>query len=108
MALPVLEFNVGDSKVLRFRWLQADGVAPVDLTGLTIKFFAREKAGDTGYTINPVEANVPDPTDGRFTFDVTMPTDPTNSVYWITREDGLGKVDTAQPAKGTEIAILAK
>lgn len=108
MALPILKFNVGDDKVIKCRWLQADGVTPVNLTGLTMKFFAREKAGDAAYTIDPVTATVADPTDGRFEFAVTMPTDPTNSVYWITREAGVGNPDTAKPAEGTQILILAK
>ena len=108
MALPILKFNTGDDKVIKFRWMQADGVTPVDLTGLTMKFFAREKPGDAAYTIDPVTATVADPTDGRFEFAVTMPTDPTNSVYWITREAGVGNPDTASPAEGTKISILAK
>jgi hypothetical protein len=108
MALPKLKFNVGDSKTLKFRWMQADKVNPVDLTGLTIRFYAREKAGDAAYTISPVTATIPTPTDGRFEIDVTMPASSTNSVYWIEREDGGGNVDTASPAEGTEIQILPK
>lgn len=108
MALQVLKFNVDDSKTLNFRWMQADKVTPVDLTGLTIRFYAREKAGDAAYTISPVTADIPTPADGRFSFDVDMPATPTNSLYWIEREDGSGNVDTAEPAEGTEIFILEK
>ena len=108
MALPILEFNVDDQKTLNFRWMQADKVTPVDLTGLTITFFARAKAGNVAYTIDPVTATIPTPTDGRFSFDVTMPATKTNSLYWIEREDGGGNVDTARPAEGTQINILDK
>lgn len=108
MSLKKLKYNVDDVKTLKFRWMQADKVTPVDLTGLTIRFFAREKAGDTAYTISPVTATVATPTDGRFEFDVTMPATATNSLYWIEREDGGGNVDTAAPAEGTEIEIHDK
>lgn len=109
MALKKLKYNVDDVKTLKFRWMQADKVTPVNLTGLTITFFARDKAGDAAYTIDPVTATIPTPTDGRFQFDdVTMPATATNSLYWIEREDGGGDVDTAAPAEGTEIQILDK
>lgn len=109
MALPILKFNVGDDKVIRGRWLQADGVSPVDLTGLTVKFYAKDEPGDVAYTIDPVVATILDPpTDGRFEIPVTMPADPTNSFYWITRDDGAGSVDTAKPAEGTPIHVLPK
>ena len=108
MSLPILKFNVGDDKTLKVRWMQADKITPVDLTGLTMKFFARDKAGDAAYTIDPVTATVADPTDGRFEFAITMPSDPTNSLYWITRQAGVGNPDTAKPAAGTQIQVLAK
>ena len=108
MALPILKFNTGDKKTLNFRWMQADKVTPVDLTGLTITFYARAKAGDVAYTIDPVTATIPTPTDGRFSFDVTMPADPTASLYWIVREDGGGNEDTASPAEGTRIEVKAR
>lgn len=109
MALPILKFNVGDDKVIKCRWLQSDGVSPVDLTGLTIKFYAKDEPGDVAYTIDPVTATILDPpTDGRFEFAVTMPAEATNSFYWITREDGGGNPDTAPPAEGTPIHVLPK
>ena len=106
MGLPKLKYNVDDSKTLKFQLRAADKVTPVNITGLTFKFFAREKAGDAAYTIDPVTATIPTGTDGRFEFDVLMPSDATNSLYWITRENG--DLDTFAPAEGTEIQILDK
>lgn len=107
MALPRLEFNVDDNKTLKFRWMQSDKVTPVDISGFTITFFARAKAGASAYTIDPVTATIPLGTDGRFEFDVDMPSSKTNSLYWIERTDG-ANVDTSPPAEGTQIQILAK
>ncbi len=107
MSLPVLKFNVDDTKTLRFQLRAADKVTPVDITGLVFKFFARDKAGDAAYTINPVTATITDAENGQFEFDVAMPSTPSNSLYWITREAG-AEVDTFQPAEGTEIRILEK
>lgn len=106
MSLPVLKFNVDDSKTLRFQLREADKITPVDISGLTFKFFARDKAGDTAYTISPVTATIPTGTDGRFEFDVFMPSTESNSLYWITRENG--DVDTFPPAEGTQIQIMEK
>ena len=107
MALPVLKFNIDDTKTLRFRLFEADKVTPVNITGLTFKFFARNKAGDAAYTIDPVTGTITDAAEGRFEFDVLMPSTKSGSVYWITRE-AAGEVDTFGPAEGTEIRILEK
>lgn len=107
MNLPVLKFNVDDTKTLRFQLREADKTTPVDIAGLLFKFFARDKAGDVAYTISPVTGTITDAANGRFEFEVAMPSDPSNSVYWITREAG-GEVDTFSPAEGTEIRIMAK
>jgi hypothetical protein len=106
MALPVLKYNVGDSKTLRFQLREADKITPVNIAGLTFTFYARDKAGDAAYTISPVTATITDAANGRFEFDVLMPATATNSLYWITREDG--DIDTFEPAEGTEIRILDK
>lgn len=108
MALRVLKFNVDDTKTIKCRLLEADKVTPVDITGQIFKFFARDKAGDSAYTISPVTGTHTDDADGQFEFDVVMPSDPTNSLYWITRDDGIGNIDTFKPAEGTEIRILEK
>jgi hypothetical protein len=109
MALQRLEFNVDDVKTLRFQLREADKVTPVDITGLTFRFYAKAEPGDAAYTISPVTATIPLGTDGRFQFDdVTMPSTPSDSKYWIEREDGGGKVDTFKPAEGTDIAIKLK
>lgn len=110
MALPVLKFNVGDTKTLRFRLLKSkEDPTPVDLTGLTFRFFARQAPGDPEYKIDPIDATIPDPLDGRFIFEgVDMPADAFIGLYWIEREDGAANVDTLQPAEGTEIRILDK
>ena len=107
MSLPVLKFNVDDTKTLRFQLREADKITPVDITGLVFKFFARDKAGDVAYTISPVTGTITDAANGQFEFEVAMPSTASNSVYWITREAG-GEVDTFQPAEGTEIRILEK
>ena len=107
MSLPVLKFNVDDTKTLKFQLRAADKVTPVDITGLVFTFFARDKAGDAAYTISPVTGTITNATNGQFEFDVAMPSTPSNSVYWITREAG-GETDTFQPAEGTEIRILEK
>lgn len=108
MSLPVLKFNVDDSKTLKYQLREADKITPVDITGLIFRWFARDKAGDATYTIAPVVATITDATNGQFEFDITMPSDPSNSLYWIEREDGGGDVDTFGPAEGTEIRILEK
>lgn len=108
MSLPVLKFNVDDLKTLKFQLREADGVTPVDIAGLTFTFYARDEAGNTEYTIAPVVATNTDETNGRFEFDVTMPSTPSDSLYWIEREDGGGNVDTFAPAEGTQIQILEK
>lgn len=107
MSLPVLKFNVDDTKTLKFQLREADKITPVDITGLVFKFFARDKAGDTAYTISPVTGTITDAANGRFEFEVAMPSDPSNSLYWVTRESG-GETDTFKPAEGTEIRILEK
>ena len=107
MSLPVLKFNIDDTKTLSFQLRAADKVTPVDITGLTFKFFARDKAGDATYTIDPVTGTITDAANGRFEFDISMPSTASNSLYWITRESG-GEVDTFGPAEGTEIRILEK
>ncbi len=108
MALPVLKFNVDDTKTLKFQLREADKVTPVDITGLVFTFFARDKAGDAVYTIDPVTGTITDAANGQFEFDVAMPsTASPSSLYWITREAG-GETDTFQPAEGTEIRILEK
>ena len=107
MALPVLKFNVDDNKTLQFQLRESDKITPVDITGLTFSFFARDKAGDAAYTISPVAGTITNAANGQFEFDVTMPSDPTNSLYWITRTDG-ANVDTFKPAEGTVIQILDK
>jgi len=107
MSLPVLKFNVDDTKTLRFQLREADKITPVDITGLVFKFFARDKAGDAAYTIDPVTGTITDAANGQFEFEVAMPSTASNSVYWVTRESG-GEVDTFQPAEGTEIRILEK
>ena len=108
MSLPVLKFNVDDRKTIKFQLREADKVTPVDITDLIIRFFARENPGDTEYIIDPVVADHTDDALGKFEFDVLMPADPDKGAYWIEREDGLGNVDTFNPAEGTEIRILAK
>lgn len=108
MALEVLKFNIDDQKTLRFQLREGDKITPVDITGLTFTFFAREKAGDVAYTIDPVVASNTDEPNGRFEFDVTMPAASTDSLYWIEQEDGVGNVDTFKPAEGTQILILDK
>ncbi len=107
MSLPVLKFNVDDTKTLRFQLRAADKITPVDITGLTFKFFARDKAGDAAYTISPVTGTITDAGNGQFEFGVSMPSTSSKSVYWVTRESG-GEVDTFAPAEGTEIRILQK
>lgn len=109
MGLPILKFNVDDTKTLRFQLREADKVTPVDITDLIFRFFARDEAGDTAYTISPVTATITNAANGQFEFqDIAMPSDPTNSLYWVEREDGLGNVDTFKPAEGTDILILDK
>ena len=108
MALPILKFNVDDVKVLRFRQLEADGTTPVDITGFVYTWFAREKAGDTAFTLGPETATITNATNGQFTFEVTMPSTKTNSLYWVERVDGDLKPDTSPPAEGTEIRVLEK
>ena len=108
MSLPVLKFNVDDSKTLKYQLREADKITPVDITALTFSFFARAEAGAAAYTIGPVAGTITDAANGRFKFAVDMPADATNSLYWITREDGGGNVDTFGPAEGTEIRILDK
>lgn len=108
MALPVLKFNVGDNKTLKFQLREALGVTPVDITGLVFTFFARDEAGDPDYTIAPVVATITDAVNGRFEFNIDMPVDPSDSFYWVERDDGAGSIDTFRPAKGTQIQILAK
>jgi hypothetical protein len=108
MSLPVLKFNINDVKTLKFQLREADGVTPVDITGLTFTFFARDEAGDAAYTIDPVAATNTDDLNGRFEFDVTMPSTSSDSLYWIEREDIGGNVDTFTPAEGTQIQILEK
>jgi hypothetical protein len=107
-SLPVLKFNVDDEKTLKFQLREADRTTPVDITGLTLRFFARVNAGDPDYIISPVVATLTDPVNGRFEFDVTMPSTPDDGLYWIEREGGVGNIDTFPPAKGTEIRILEK
>ena len=107
MILPVFKFNVDDTKTLRFQLREADKITPVNITGLIFKFFARDKAGDSVYTISPVTGTITDAANGRYEFDVAMPSGPSNSSYWVTREAG-GEVDTFEPAEGTEIRILEK
>ena len=106
MGLPILDYNVGDSKTLRFQLRESDKVTPVNIAGLTFIFFARDKAGDSAYTISPVTATITDAAEGRFEFDVVMPADQTDSLYWITREDG--DLDTFPPSKGTQILVREK
>lgn len=106
MALRILDYNVGDSKTLRYRLLQSDKVTPVNISGLTFIFFARDKAGAAAYTISPVTATITDAAEGRFEFDVVMPATDTDSLYWITREDG--DLDTFPPSKGTQIQVRDK
>ena len=108
MSLPVLKFNVDDTKTLKFQLRAADKVTPVDISGLIFKFFARDKAGDAAYTISPVTGTITDAVNGQFEFEVVMPSTASNSVYWVTREDGGGAIDTFGPAEGTEIRILEK
>ena len=108
MSLPVLKFNVDDTKTLRFQLREADEITPVNISGLTFTFFARDKAGDSTYKISPVTGTITDAANGQFEFDVIMPSDPFNGKYWITRDDGLGNVDTFIPAEGTEIRIKDK
>lgn len=108
MALPALKYNVNDQKTIKCQLREADKITPVDIAGLTFTFFAREKAGDAEYTIDPVEADNTDEPNGRFEFDVAMPAAFTDSLYWIERDDGAGSVDTFKPAEGTQILILDK
>jgi hypothetical protein len=108
MGLPALKFNVNDQKTLQFQLREADGVTPVDITGLTFTLYARDEAGDTDYTIDPVEATNTDEPNGRFKFDITFPSTASDSLYWIERDDGAGNVDTFQPAEGTQIQIMNK
>lgn len=107
MSLPVLKFNVDDTKTLRFQLRDADKITPVDITGLVFKFFARDKAGDAAYTISPVTGTITNAANGQFEFEVAMPSTDSKSLYWVTREAG-GETDTFQPAEGTEIRILEK
>jgi hypothetical protein len=108
MSLPELKFNVGDEKTLNFQLREADGVTPVDITGLTFTFFARDEPGAPTYTIAPVTGIITDAVNGKFQFDVTMPSAETKSFYWIERENGAARVDTFPPAEGTPINILKK
>jgi hypothetical protein len=108
MALPILKFNVGDQKTIKCQLRKSDGVTPENITGLAFRFYAKDEPGDVAYTIDPVTATNTDEPNGRFEFDVTMPANPTNSFYWIERDDGAGSVDTFKPAEGTEIRILPK
>ena len=108
MSLPVLKFNVDDRKTIKFQLREADKVTPVDITGLIFRFFARENPGDVDYIIAPVVADHTDDLNGKFEFDVLMPSAADTGVYWVEREDGLGNVDTFNPAEGTEIRILSK
>jgi len=108
MSLPILKFNVNDTKTLKFRLFEADGVTPVDITGLTIRFYAKDEPGDAAYTIDPVEATIPTGTDGRFEFEIVMPATSSDSLYWIEREDAGANIDTFAPAEGTQIQVLEK
>lgn len=108
MALQILKFNVDDQKTIKCQLRKADKITPQPIDGLTFTFFAREKAGDSAYTISPVVATNTDEPNGRFEFDVTMPSEFTDSLYWIEQDDGAGGVDTFKPAEGTQILILAK
>ncbi len=107
MSLPVLKFNVDDTKNLSLQLREDDKITPVDITGLVFTFFARDKAGDAAYTIDPVTGTITDAANGQFEFEIAMPSTASHSVYWITREAG-GETDTFQPAEGTEIRILEK
>lgn len=106
MGLPILDYNVGDSKTLRFQLREADKITPVNIAGLVFTFYARAQAGDVAYTISPVTATITDAANGRFEFDVVMPADKTDSLYWITREDG--DLDTFPPSLGTPIFVRDK
>lgn len=108
MALERLEFNVEDNKTLKFQLREGDRVTPVDITGLTFRFYAKDEPGDAAYTIDPVTATITDAANGRFEFDVTMPATAFDGFYWIEREDGGGNVDTFKPAKGMQIQVLEK
>jgi hypothetical protein len=109
MSLPVLDFNVDDTKTLKYQLREADKETPVDITGLTFRFYAKDEPGDTTYTISPVTAALTDPTNGRFEFqDVDMPSEAFDGFYWIEREDGAGNVDTFPPSKGTQIIVRVK
>jgi hypothetical protein len=107
MSLPILKFNVDDIKTLKFQLREADKTTPVDITGLTFTFYARDEAGSPIYTIDPVTATITDAANGRFEFDVTMPSTGFDGFYWIERTDG-GETDTFQPAEGTQIQVLEK
>ena len=109
MSLPILDFNVDDTKTIKFQLREADKITPVDITDLIFRFFARDEAGDSAYTISPVTAVLTNPTNGQGEFqDVSWPSDPTNSFYWIEREDGVGNVDTFPPSLGTQLFARAK
>jgi hypothetical protein len=111
MALPVLKYNSGDTKTIPFQVRKKDKITPENITGLIFRFFAKDEPGDATYLIDPVTATITDAENGEGEFqDVLMPTVTENKrgLYWIEREDGVGKIDTFQPAEGTEIRILLK
>ena len=99
-----LSFETDETVTLRYQ-LREDGAAR-DITGMMFRFAAKERHTDTSYRIGPLDGDIEDAEDGRFSITLKMPQEPFAGLYSVVMVDATGSRTVLTRPGGTAIRVL--
>ncbi|MCK5604097.1 hypothetical protein KAR91_19575 [Candidatus Pacearchaeota archaeon] len=100
----LLYYTTNDTVTLQYQARDFLG-APLDITGLIIRFASRINANDPTYKIAPVTADHDDDANGIFSFEIPLPADGYTGVYEVEMEGPAGNKITITPGGGQFIEV---
>lgn len=106
MNMKSLLFEAGETVKLEYQIKDSVTGHAVDITGMSFKFAAKKKHTMDDYRIVPVDGTIDDAVEGKFSFEVLMPSTPFSGVYSVVMEDGDGKRTVLTQRGGAAISVI--
>ena len=98
-----LSFETNETASLRYQLI--DNGEPRDITGMTFMFAAKERNTDLAYRISPVSGSIDDAVNGKFSFEISMPSTQFAGVYSVVMTDAGGRRTVLTERGGTVIRV---